>query len=129
MYVYLTFLYKTRLTDKNENERFSKSRRLRALKWSYVASVSIREQKQSPRCSVKKVVLKKISQISQESTFCWSIVLLSCRPWSLQNLLRTPVLKNICKRLHLTVFQEHYQILLKKKINTESVGDVIISFI
>ena len=39
-YVYLTFVYKMKPTDRNGNRRFPKSWRLWAMKWSYITSVS-----------------------------------------------------------------------------------------
>ena len=71
------------------------------------------------RCSVRKGVLKNFGS-STGKQLCWSLFLWSCRPpaWKFfkkrlehkcfpvkfATLLRTPILKNICKRLLLEVF-------------------------
>ena len=63
---------KMRLTKRKENRRFLKNRKLRAVQWSYIASVSNRGQNQPPRCPVRKGVLKNFANFTGKQ-LCWSL--------------------------------------------------------
>ena len=73
------------------------------------------------RCSVKKAVLKNVA-IFTAIDLCWSLFLIKSQAWdfiekrlqhrcfpvNIAKFLRTPILKNICERLLLEIFQNTY---------------------
>ena len=65
------------------------------------------------RCSIKKAVLKYLA-IFIRNHLCWSLFLIklfqhNCFPVNIAEVLRRPILKNICERLLLNIVFNSYE--------------------